>query len=96
MIVAWTVLGLVTGFLVRAVLRAGGYGPGGDVGAGIAGALLGGLSFALLGSSGVTDFGFALLGGGVVDANLYSLLVAFLGACALVAILRLLAADLAT
>ncbi|MGN6565135.1 MAG: GlsB/YeaQ/YmgE family stress response membrane protein [Thermomicrobiales bacterium] len=75
-ILAWIVLGLIVGFLASAVMRGGGYGLVGDVIIGIVGALLGGFIFSVFGGSGVTGF------------NLYSLLVAFVGACILIALLR--------
>ena len=80
-ILAWIVLGLIVGFLASAVMRGGGYGLVGDVIVGIVGALLGGLIFSALGGSGITGF------------NLYSLLVAFVGACILIALLRALSGS---
>jgi uncharacterized membrane protein YeaQ/YmgE (transglycosylase-associated protein family) len=74
-ILAWVVLGLIAGVLASAVMR-GGFGIAGDIIVGIVGALLGGFVFSLLGHSGVDGF------------NLYSLFVAFVGACLLIAILR--------
>ena len=75
-ILAWIVLGLIVGFLASAVMRGGGYGLVGDVILGVVGALLGGFIFSVLGGSGITGF------------NVYSLLVAFVGACILIALLR--------
>lgn len=80
-ILAWIILGLIAGFLASAVMRGGGYGLVGDVIIGIVGALLGGLIFSVLGGSGVTGF------------NLYSLFVAFIGACVLIALLRALSGS---
>ena len=74
-ILAWVILGLIAGVLASAVMR-GGFGIAGDIIIGIVGALLGGFVFSLLGGSGVTGF------------NLYSLFVAFIGACLLIALLR--------
>ena len=68
-ILAWLILGLVAGFLASLVMRGGGYGMIGDIVVGIIGALLGGFLFSLIGHSGVNG------------PNLYSLLVAFIGAC---------------
>jgi len=82
-ILAWIVLGLIAGFLASAVMRGGGYGLVGDVIIGIVGALLGGFIFSVLGGSGVTGF------------NLYSLFVAFIGACVLIALLRAISGSLA-
>ena len=77
-ILLWIVLGLVAGFLASVVMRGGGYGLIGDIIVGIVGALLGGWLFSLLGAGGVTGF------------NLWSIFVAFVGACLLIALLRLL------
>jgi uncharacterized membrane protein YeaQ/YmgE (transglycosylase-associated protein family) len=75
-ILAWIVLGLIAGFLASAVMRGGGFGIIGDIIVGVVGALIGGFLFSALGSTGVTGF------------NLWSIFVAFLGACLLIAILR--------
>jgi len=75
-ILAWIVLGLIAGFLASVVMKGGGYGVVGDVLVGVIGALLGGVLFSLVGGSGVTGL------------NVYSIIVAFLGACVLIAILR--------
>ena len=75
-ILGWLVLGLIAGFLASVVMKGGGYGIIGDIIVGIVGAFLGGFIFSLFGGSGATGF------------NLYSLIVAFVGACVLIAILR--------
>ena len=75
-ILSWLLLGLIAGFLASVVMKGGGYGIIGDIIVGIVGAFLGGFLFSLLGGTGVTGF------------NLWSLLVAFIGACVLIAILR--------
>jgi uncharacterized membrane protein YeaQ/YmgE (transglycosylase-associated protein family) len=75
-ILAWIVLGLIAGFLASAVMRGGGFGIIGDIIVGVVGALIGGFLFSALGSTGVTGF------------NIWSLFVAFVGACILIAILR--------
>jgi uncharacterized membrane protein YeaQ/YmgE (transglycosylase-associated protein family) len=75
-IIAWLVLGLIAGFLASIVMKGGGYGIIGDIIVGVVGALIGGFLFSLLGSTGVTGL------------NLWSLLVAFIGACVLIALLR--------
>ena len=75
-ILAWILLGLIAGVLAGMVMRGGGFGIIGDIIVGIIGALLGGFLFSALGSTGVTGF------------NLWSLFVAFVGACLLIAILR--------
>jgi uncharacterized membrane protein YeaQ/YmgE (transglycosylase-associated protein family) len=77
-ILLWIVLGLVAGFLASMVMRGGGYGLLGDIIVGVVGALLGGWLFSLFGAGGVTGF------------NLWSIFVAFVGACVLIAVLRLL------
>ena len=66
------VVGIVAGWLAGVVMRGGGYGMIGDIIVGIVGAFLGGFLFSLLGGTGVTGF------------NLWSLLVAFVGACILI------------
>ena len=76
-ILLWIVLGLVAGFLASMVMK-GGYGLLGDIIVGVVGALLGGWLFSLFGAGGVTGF------------NLWSIFVAFVGACVLIALLRLL------
>ena len=75
-ILAWILLGLIAGVLAGMVMRGGGFGIIGDIVVGIIGALIGGFLFSALGSTGVTGF------------NLWSLFVAFVGACVLIAILR--------
>ena len=83
-ILAWLVLGLIAGFLASMVMRGGGYGIIGDIIVGIVGALIGGFIFSALGGSGVTGL------------NLWSLVVAFVGACILIAILRAVSGRRAT
>jgi uncharacterized membrane protein YeaQ/YmgE (transglycosylase-associated protein family) len=83
-ILAWLVLGLIAGFLASMVMRGGGYGIIGDVIVGIVGALIGGFIFSALGGTGVTGL------------NLWSLVVAFVGACILIAILRAVSGRRAT
>jgi uncharacterized membrane protein YeaQ/YmgE (transglycosylase-associated protein family) len=75
-IIGWLVLGLIAGFLASVVMKGGGYGIVGDIIVGVVGAFLGGFIFSLLGGSGVTGF------------NIWSMFVAFVGACVLIAILR--------
>src|ERR1700728_2045847 len=77
-ILAWLVVGLIAGFLAKSVVP--GEGPGGVIGdlvVGVIGALLGGWIFGLLGHSGVSGI------------NIYSILVALVGAVVLLGILRL-------
>jgi uncharacterized membrane protein YeaQ/YmgE (transglycosylase-associated protein family) len=76
-ILSWIVLGLVGGWLASQFMR-GGYGLIGDIVLGIVGAIVGGfISGVILGRDMVTGF------------NLESVVVAFLGAVALIAISRL-------
>lgn len=75
-IIGWLVLGLIAGFLASVVMKGGGYGVIGDIIVGVVGAFLGGFLFSLVGGTGITGF------------NIWSLLVAFIGACVLIAILR--------
>jgi uncharacterized membrane protein YeaQ/YmgE (transglycosylase-associated protein family) len=75
-ILSWLLVGLIAGFLASVVMKGGGYGIIGDIIIGIVGAFIGGFIFSLFGSGGVTGF------------NLWSILVAFVGACILIAILR--------
>ena len=64
----WIVLGLLAGFIASRIVNKRGSGVLLDIVLGIAGAVVGGWIFVLLGASGVTGI------------NLYSLLVAVLGA----------------
>ncbi len=78
-IFAWIIVGLVAGFLARAVLPGREPGPGGIVGdliAGIAGALIGGWIFRTLGI------------GAVTGVNFWSIVIAFIGAVIFLAIWR--------
>jgi uncharacterized membrane protein YeaQ/YmgE (transglycosylase-associated protein family) len=79
-VLAWIIIGGIAGWLASLVVRGAGYGIIGDIVVGIIGALLGGfLSVALFGGPQFTGF------------NLASLIVAFIGACILLLILRLVA-----
>ena len=75
-IIAWIVLGLIAGFLAGQVMKGGGYGLVGDIVLGIIGAVVGGF----LASS--------LLGLDVNGFNVMSILIAFVGACLVIAISR--------
>ena len=66
-ILAWLVLGLVSGFIGSKVVNRTGSGLVGDIALGIVGALVGGFIFNLFGASGVTGL------------NPYSLIVAVIG-----------------
>lgn len=81
-IFAWIIVGLVAGFLARAVLPGEDPGPGGifgDLLAGIVGALVGGWIFRSLGYAGVTGI------------NAGSIIVAFIGAVVFLLIWRAIA-----
>ena len=67
-IIAWLVLGLIAGFIASRIVNKTGAGIILDIVLGIVGALVGGFLFSLFGTEGVTGF------------NLYSLLVAVIGA----------------
>jgi uncharacterized membrane protein YeaQ/YmgE (transglycosylase-associated protein family) len=70
-IIAWLVLGLISGFIGSRIAGRTGNGILGDIVVGILGAFLGGFLFNLFGASGVTGL------------NLYSILVAVAGSVAL-------------
>jgi uncharacterized membrane protein YeaQ/YmgE (transglycosylase-associated protein family) len=79
-IIAWIVVGLIAGILGKLIMP--GRDPGGfllTIVIGMVGALVGGLVVQLLGGTGVTGF------------NVWSILVATLGAVILLAIYRLVA-----
>ena len=67
-IIAWIVLGLIAGFIAAKIVNKSGAGFFLDIVLGIVGAVVGGFLFTALGASGVTGF------------NLYSLVVAVIGA----------------
>ena len=78
-ILAWLVVGLIAGFLASQVMRGGGYGLIGDIVVGVVGALIGGwLATTLLN-----------MPNPVSGINVTSVIVAFIGAVILIAILRL-------
>src|SRR5437899_9692190 len=70
----WLVVGLIAGFLASVVMRGGGYGILGDIIVGIVGAFIGGFLASLLGIG----------AGGLIG----TIIIAFIGACILIAILR--------
>jgi uncharacterized membrane protein YeaQ/YmgE (transglycosylase-associated protein family) len=76
-LIAWLVVGLIAGWLAGVVMKGSGYGIVVDMIVGLIGAVLGGLLLGLL----VTE-DFGLLG---------SIVVAFVGACALIALVRFVA-----
>jgi uncharacterized membrane protein YeaQ/YmgE (transglycosylase-associated protein family) len=67
-IIAWLVLGLIAGFIASKIVDHSGAGMVMDIVLGVVGAFVGGLIFNFFGAAGVTGF------------NLYSALVAVLGA----------------
>jgi uncharacterized membrane protein YeaQ/YmgE (transglycosylase-associated protein family) len=67
-IIAWLILGLIAGFIASRIVNKSGEGVILDIVLGIVGALVGGFLFSAFGSSGVTGL------------NIYSLLVAVIGA----------------
>jgi uncharacterized membrane protein YeaQ/YmgE (transglycosylase-associated protein family) len=75
-IIAWILLGLVAGFLAGQVMKGGGYGLIGDIVLGIVGAVVGGF------------LASTLLGLDVNGFNIMSILIAFAGACLVIAISR--------
>jgi uncharacterized membrane protein YeaQ/YmgE (transglycosylase-associated protein family) len=76
-VITWLVVGLIAGFLAGKVMRGAGYGLIGDIVVGLIGALLGGFLFGLV----VTG-----------DAGFWgSIVVAFIGACVLIVIVRFVA-----
>jgi uncharacterized membrane protein YeaQ/YmgE (transglycosylase-associated protein family) len=67
-IIAWIVLGLIAGFIASKIVNHTGSGVIMDVVLGVVGALVGGFVFSMFGATGVTGF------------NIYSMLVAVVGA----------------
>jgi uncharacterized membrane protein YeaQ/YmgE (transglycosylase-associated protein family) len=67
-IISWIILGLIAGFIASKIVDRQGQGFWLDIALGIVGALVGGFLFDLFGASGVTGL------------NLYSMLVAVVGA----------------
>jgi uncharacterized membrane protein YeaQ/YmgE (transglycosylase-associated protein family) len=78
-IFAWLVVGLIAGWLASQVMRGGGYGLIGDIIVGVVGALLGGFLATT----------FLKMPNAVNGINVTSILVAFVGAVILIAILRM-------
>ena len=72
-IIAWVLLGLIAGWLASVIMKTNArQGPLGDIVMGIIGAFVGGFIFSLFGGQGVTGF------------DLYSILVATVGASVLI------------
>ena len=80
-ILSWIVLGLIAGFLAGQFMKGGGYGLIGDIILGIIGALVGGF------------LASTLLGLDVNGFNVVSILIAFVGACIVIAIARMLTGN---
>lgn len=77
-LLAWIIVGLIAGWLAGVVMKGGGYGLIGDIIVGIVGAILGGfLAGALFGVPNAVN-----------GVNITSVIIAFLGAVILIAILR--------
>jgi uncharacterized membrane protein YeaQ/YmgE (transglycosylase-associated protein family) len=77
-IIGWIVLGLIAGFIGSKIVNREGSGIILDIVIGVIGALVGGWLFELVGKAGVTGF------------NLYSMLVAIVGAVVLLVIYHLI------
>jgi uncharacterized membrane protein YeaQ/YmgE (transglycosylase-associated protein family) len=67
-IISWIILGVIAGFLGSKIVNKSGHGIIMDIVLGIVGAIVGGLIFSAFGASGVTGL------------NIYSLIVAVIGA----------------
>jgi uncharacterized membrane protein YeaQ/YmgE (transglycosylase-associated protein family) len=67
-IIAWLVLGLIAGFIASKIVNHTGSGIIMDIVLGVVGALVGGFLFSIFGATGVTGF------------NIYSMIVAIVGA----------------
>ncbi|MGH7211676.1 MAG: GlsB/YeaQ/YmgE family stress response membrane protein [Acetobacteraceae bacterium] len=72
--IAWIILGLIAGFIASKIVNKEGQGFILDIVLGVVGALIGGIIFNAFGAAGVTGF------------NLWSLLVAVIGAVVLLVI----------
>ena len=73
-ILGWIILGLISGFIASKIVNRTGEGFFLDIILGIVGAIVGGFLFTAVGASGVTGF------------NLYSMVVAVIGAIAVLVI----------
>ncbi len=76
-IIAWIVVGAIGGWLASLVVRGTGLGLIGDIIVGIIGGIIGGIIVSALGGSGVSGI------------NIWSIIVAFIGAVVLLLIVRL-------
>lgn len=76
-LILWIVFGAIAGWIASSIMRSG-QGAIWDIVMGIIGAVVGGFLMGLVGKTGVTGF------------NLYSMVVAVIGACVVIAIGRAL------
>jgi uncharacterized membrane protein YeaQ/YmgE (transglycosylase-associated protein family) len=81
-VIGWIIIGLVAGALAGMVMRGGGFGIIGNIVVGIIGALIGGFILSLfgIGASGFWE----------------TLITAFIGACILIAVLRVISGNRVT
>jgi uncharacterized membrane protein YeaQ/YmgE (transglycosylase-associated protein family) len=75
-IIVWIIVGAIGGWLASLVVRGSGLGLGGDIVVCIIGGIIGGLIVSALGGSGVSGL------------NIWSIIVAFIGAVILLLIVR--------
>ncbi|HEV7127422.1 MAG TPA: GlsB/YeaQ/YmgE family stress response membrane protein [Ktedonobacterales bacterium] len=75
-IIGWIILGAIVGWLASLIVRGTGLGLVGDIIVGIVGALIGGFIVSLFGLGGITGF------------NIWSFIVALIGAIVLLLIVR--------
>jgi uncharacterized membrane protein YeaQ/YmgE (transglycosylase-associated protein family) len=76
-VIAWIVVGAIGGWLASLVVRGTGLGLIGDIVVGIIGGIIGGIIVSALGGSGVSGI------------NIWSIIVAFIGAVVLLLIVRM-------
>lgn len=81
-IISWLIVGLIAGFLAGKVMKGSGYGIIGDILVGLVGAFIGGVLFGSFANA-----EYAMIG---------SIVVAFVGACILIAALRFIAPGKST
>ena len=80
-LIGWIVVGLLAGLLAQRATGSERHGCLGTMAIGIIGGIIGGALFNLIGGEGIVDFG------------LWSILVAFVGACVLLLVLQGLGLD---
>ncbi len=78
-IIAWLVLGLIAGFIASKIVNKSGQGVVLDIILGVVGAIVGGFLFSLVGAAPVTGF------------NIYSMIVAVIGAIVVLVIYHAIA-----